>query len=159
MQPIIDQICKPFGWLSEIGAEDFAIYVESLDGKVYLLYQGSLEDWQPWKVRSVCMFTYWFLLTTGALLPPVAITVEAINEMRSEVFAPPVAAPIPKPSVKVVGPEAFAIDPAEIKSFVGATRTQHAPPATSAIGYTEDGRLEVRPGASPRRVIDDRVNW
>lgn len=164
MQHIIDQICQPFKWIGIIQGEDFGIYVISKDPEQhYLLASGKLQGIDPWRVRSVAMYVYWYLLTQGVQLPAIAITIESIEAMRAESLE---VQPEVKPAIankRVVGPEAFAVDPAEIKSYVGAQRIQHAPPATSPIGYelSESGEpeIEIRPGASPRRVMNGRLNW
>ena len=164
MQHIIDQICQPFKWIGVVQGEDFGIYVQSTDNEqTYLLASGKLQGMEPWRVRSIAMYVYWYLLTQGVQLPAIAITIESIEAMRSETLEVKPAASQPANVRKVVGPEAFLADPAEMTSYVGARRIQHAPPATSAIGYelAEDGEpeLEIRPGASPRRVMNGRLNW
>jgi len=160
MQSIIDQICQPFKWIGVVQGEDFGIYVEATDTQqAYLLASGKLQGIDPWRVRSLAMYTYWYLLTQGIQLPAVAITIESIEAMRAEVLEVKPVVPNAIADRKVVGPEAFAVDPAELTSYVGARRIQHAPPATSPIGYTEDGEIEIRPGASPRRVMNGRLNW
>lgn len=157
MQPIIDQICQPFGWVGLVQGDDFGIYVQAKDTEqAYLLASGKTTELEPWRVRCQAMFTYWYLLTQGIQLPAVVISIEGIEAMRAEEF---VRAEEIAPAPKIVGPEAFAIDPSELKSYVGARRIQHAPPATSPVGYTEDGEIEFRPGASPRRVMNGRLNW
>jgi hypothetical protein len=166
MQSIVDQICQPFKWIGVVQGDEFGIYVESVvggsgdgAGQTYLLASGKLQGMEPWRVRSIAMYVYWYLLTQGVQLPAIAITIESIEAMRSETLE---VQPEVKPAIaskRIVGPEAFAVDPAEIKSYVGAQRIQHAPPATSPIGYTEDGEIEIRPGASPRRVMNGRLNW
>jgi len=162
MQPIIDQICQPFKWIGTVQGEDFGIYVQSTGGdQTYLLASGKLQGMEPWRVRAIAMYVYWYLLTQGVQLPAIAITIESIEAMRSETLEVEPESKQPVLAKKVVGPEAFAVDPAEIKSYVGARRIQHAPPATSAIGYelgeNGDPKLEIRPGASPRRIPD--LNW
>jgi len=160
MQSIIDQICQPFGWVGLVQGDNFGIYVEATDtGQVYLLTSGETQGINPWRVRSLAMYTYWYLITQGIQLPVIAITMETIAAMRAEVIE---VKPVASPAIaerKIVGPEAFAVDPSELTSYVGARRIQHAPPATSPVGYTEDGEVEFRPGASPRRVMNGRLNW
>lgn len=170
MKSIIDQICRPFKWIGVVQGEDFGIYVESAvggsgegAGQTYLLASGRLQGMEPWKVRSIAMYVYWYLLTQGVQLPAIAITIDSIEAMRAESLE---VQPDAKPAIankRVVGPEAFMVDPAELTSYVGARRIQHAPPATSAIGYeldeTGEPELEIRPGASPRRVMNGRLNW
>lgn len=164
MQTIIDQICQPFKWIGVTQGEDFGIYVQSTDEQTYLLASGKLQGMEPWRVRSIAMYVYWYLLTQGVQLPAIAITIESIEAMRSETLE--VQLPVQeivKARKKIVGPEAFLSDPAELTSYVGARRIQHAPPATSVLGYELDGegepKMEIRPGASPRRIMDGRVNW
>jgi len=164
MQSIIDQICQPFGWVGLVQGDNFGIYVEATDtGQVYLLTSGETQGIDPWRVRSLAMYTYWYLITQGIRLPVVAISIETIEAMRAEVLEVKPVAPNAIADRKVVGPEAFAVDPAELTSYVGARRIQHAPPATSPVGYELDGagepELEIRPGASPRRVMNGRLNW
>jgi hypothetical protein len=155
--PIIDQICKPFGWYCQINDGDFSIFAQALDTEqVYLIASGQVATIEPWKVRAIAMFTYWFLLTQGVQLPPIAIGVEGIEAMKKETFD--LVPPQVKANRAMVGPEAFAVDPASIKSFVGANRTQHAPPVNRPIGVDENG-LMIMPGASPRRDVSDRIEW
>lgn len=160
MQDTIDQICKPFSWTGTIAGEEFAIYVESLDKQTYQLFHGYLAELDPWRARSLAMYVHWFLISQGVQLP-VAIDLESIEAMRAEVLEVKPAAPKGNAIAdrKVVGPEHFAVNPADIKSYVGARRIQHAPPATSPVGYTEDGEMQIMPDASPRRVMGGRLNW
>lgn len=163
MQHIIDQICRPFKWIGQIEGDEYRIYTQTVGGEqTYLLCSGKLQDMEPWRVRAIAMYVQWYLITQGAQLP-VTISMDSIEAMRSETLEVPTESSKPAAVPKVVGPEAFAVDPAEIKSYVGARRIQHAPPATSAIGYeldeTGEPELEIRPGASPRRVMNGRLNW
>lgn len=163
MQSIIDQICQPFKWTGAIVGDEYRIYTQTIGGdQTYLLCSGKLQGMEPWRVRAIAMYVQWYLITQGAQLP-VTITIESIEAMRAETLE---VQPEVKPAIankRVVGPEAFAVDPAELTSYVGARRIQHAPPATSAIGYeldeTGEPELEIRPGASPRRVMNGRLNW
>jgi hypothetical protein len=149
---LLKQICEPFDWVSQWKETEhgiiFVIACKDIEGALYKIIDGEFPI-DPYKIRFLALTSQIYLASQGIKIS-LKVTAELLDYLPKEEFK---LLELEVPSV-----ELDPLAPIEnLDYYLGARQHIHGPSANPAIAI--ENNMEYRPGASPRRRLDGRLNY